>query len=133
MKTAVIGAVEYAISTAEDNTINARYISTGSMALGEGIICTGKAKGDTSNGFPGRYEIEYFGTDGNTVGIFDWEIERAGGAYRLVWKLQADGGFIPGKKGDIVFQGFGFPNNETSIVVAYWMTEEISSLFLGGA
>src|SRR5882762_8846986 len=61
---AVIGVVEYAISANETDVIEARYLSTGSMALDAGAICRGRAVGDTSNGFPGDYVISYYGVDG---------------------------------------------------------------------
>ena len=72
MQTLVIGAVEDRISADEKNVINALYLSTGSMSIQPGVVCSGRAVGDTSNGFPGQYVIQYFGTRGELVGEFDW-------------------------------------------------------------
>jgi hypothetical protein len=127
VSTSVIGAVEYRISTDEADCVEARYLSTGSMAQDAGIVCRGKAKGDTSNGFPGTYVIQYFGTNGDLVGEFDWAIEPVGEGFRLTWANKATNPTLPMEPGMRVFEGFGFPNSDRSIVVAYWMTEEASA------
>jgi hypothetical protein len=46
--TSVIGAVEYRVSADEENCVEARHLSTGSMSQDAGVICRGKAEGDTS-------------------------------------------------------------------------------------
>lgn len=132
MQTQVIGAVEYRISATEEDVIDARYLSTGSMGQQAGVICRGKAKGDTSSGFPGQYRIQYFGTDGALVGIFDLEIVPVGESFRLIWRNLAESPTLPGGPGSIVFEGFGFPNSETSIVVCYWMTEAAGAAMMAG-
>jgi hypothetical protein len=133
MQTLVIGAVEYRINAAEAGVINARYLSTASMQQASGKICLGKAIGDTSNGFPGTYVIQYFGTDGELVGEFDWSIARAGDGYRLTWRNRGVNRTIPVQEGDVVFEGFGFPNSEDSIVVTYWMSEQTSMAMMAAA
>ena len=130
MQTLVIGAVEYRISADEDNVINALYLSTGSMSIQPGVICRGRAVGDTSNGFPGQYVIQYFGTRGELVGEFDWQVEPVSDGYRLTWRNRKGNIAIPVDEGAVVFEGFGFPNSESSIVVAYWMTEQTSAAMM---
>ena len=130
MLTFVIGAVEYRISSDEKDVVTARYLSTGSMSIQPGTICRGRAVGDTSNGFPGHYIIQYFGTQGEFVGEFDWEIEPVGEGYRLTWRNRKGNLTIPVDEGAVVFEGFGFPNSDKSIVVTYWMTEATSTAML---
>jgi hypothetical protein len=126
LKTAGVGVVEYKISDEEKDVIDARYISSGSMAQSPGSICLGKAQGDTSNGFPGDYLIRYFDAEGRPVGDYDWHIEPIGEGYRLTWRNRA-GNALPTPPGAIVFEGFGFPNAERSIAVAYWLSEELTA------
>jgi hypothetical protein len=59
----MIGVVQYTISQEEPDTINAICLSTSKVSLRYTVICIGTAKGDTSNGFPGKYEITYWGGD----------------------------------------------------------------------
>jgi hypothetical protein len=129
----VIGAVEYRISDQEDNVITARYVSSGSMGQQAGVVCRGRAVGDTSNGFAGDYLIRYFGVDDHSVGDFDWHIESVGQAYRLTWRNRAENTFIPAAPGDIVFEGFGFANTDRSIVVAYWMVDKVAATLFAAA
>lgn len=117
MDTAVIGVVEYKISDTEAGVIDARYLSTGSMMFAEGVICRGRATGDTETGFPGTYVIQYRGVDEAPVGEFDWEIVPAGEGYRLYWRNRPDNAHIPVAAGDLVFEGFGFPTDERTIAV----------------
>ncbi|EUA10888.1 hypothetical protein I546_3431 [Mycobacterium kansasii 732] len=49
--TRIIGVGEYQISSEEAGVINARYVSSGSVRSSSGIG-SGRARGDTSNGFP---------------------------------------------------------------------------------
>jgi hypothetical protein len=126
VNTAVVGGVEYTISATEKDVIEARYLSTGSMALDAGVICRGRAVGDTSNGFPGDYVIGYYGVDGGHVGDFDWHIESIKEGHRLTWRNRKGNASIPVEPGGLVFEGFGFPNSDRSIVVAYWMVESAS-------
>jgi hypothetical protein len=60
LTTMLIGSVQYTISDTEENVVDAKYISMGSMAAKEGKLCRGRAVGDTSNGFPGDYVIQYY-------------------------------------------------------------------------
>jgi hypothetical protein len=126
IQTMLIGAVEYTISAAEKDVVTAKYISMGSMAARPGVICRGRAVGDTSNGFPGRYVIQYFDTDDVLAGEYDWHIEAVGQCFRLTWHARSGEPRLPAKAGDLLFEGLGFPNGERSIVVAYWFSDEIS-------
>ncbi|HEY3698886.1 MAG TPA: hypothetical protein VGK97_06105 [Spongiibacteraceae bacterium] len=130
IKTTAIGVVQYSISQTEPNTIDAIYLSTSNLAAGQPVICTGIAKGDTSNGFPGRYAITYLGPDGSVNGAFDWEIESVGDTFKLLWRMKKDGvPYIPGEEGMPVLQGIGIANSPTSIIVSYWTTPEIIVAF----
>jgi|SRR6516162_5621191 hypothetical protein len=95
------------------------------MVQSPGAICLGKARGDTSNGFPGDYQIRYFDTEGRPVGDYDWHIEPVGDCYRLTWRNRA-GNALPTPPGVVVFEGFGFPNTERSIAVAYWLSDALT-------
>jgi hypothetical protein len=130
VKAAVIGVVEYAISTNEKDVIEARYLSTGSMALDAGVICRGRAIGDTSNGFAGDYVISYYGVDGGHVGDFDWHIESIKDGHRLTWRNREGNALVPVEPSGLVFEGLGFPNTDRSIVVAYWMVESASEAMI---
>jgi hypothetical protein len=126
IKTPAIGVAQYSISQTEPDTITAIYVSTNSITLGPPVICTGRAKGDTSNGFPGRRTITYWGPDGVVNGIFDWEIEKIGDTFQLLWRMQKGGTpYLPGKVGMPILQGIGIANSATSIIASYWMTPQI--------
>jgi hypothetical protein len=127
IKTALIGAVEYTISAEETGVVNARYISSGSMDMDEGVVCRGRAVGDTSNGFPGDYHIQYFDVKGQLAAEYDWHIEPAGDCFRLTWRARPETNPLPVEAGGVTFEGFGFPNGERSIVVAYWMSAGVSA------
>ena len=127
IRTLLVGAVQYTISDEEKDVVNARYISSGSMAMREGTICRGRAVGDTSNGFPGDYVIQYFDVDGVLAGEYDWRIEPVGDCFRLTWRARPGEDRLPSEPGDVLYEGFGFPNSERSIVVAYWFTEQLSA------
>jgi hypothetical protein len=116
--TMVIGVCEYRLNTEEKDVIDARWIS--SDAVEKGTICRGRATGDTSNGFPGNYHIQYFGTEDELVGDLDLQIEPVGDAYRLIWRNRSDDVSAPG---EIAFEGFGFPTGDQSMVLTYWMAE----------
>lgn len=131
--TNVIGAVQYTISLREKDIVDAIFLSNGSMALRPGVLCRGRAVGDTSNGFPGDYVVSYYGADERHVGDFDWHIEPVAAAYRLTWRNREGNRLIPVPPGDLVFEGFGFPNGERSIVVAYWMVEKTSAAMRAAA
>jgi hypothetical protein len=127
IKTLLVGAVQYTISDEEKDVVTARYISSGSMAMRAGTICRGRAVGDTSNGFPGDYVIQYFDVDGVLAGEYDWRIEPVGDCFRLTWRARPGEARLPSQPGDLLYEGFGFPNSDRSIVVAYWFTESLSA------
>jgi hypothetical protein len=124
--TMLIGAVEYTISDTEKDVVTARYVSSGSMGMKPGTICRGRAVGDTSNGFPGDYVIQYFDVNDELAGTYDWHIEAVGDAFRLTWRARPGEDRLPSEPGDLLYEGFGFPNSDRSICVAYWFTEELS-------
>jgi hypothetical protein len=88
------------------------------MSIQPGVVCRGRAVGDTANGFAGQYVIQYFGTHGEFVGEFDWEVEPLGDGC-LTWHNRKGNIAIPVDEGAVVFEGFGLPNCENSIIVAY--------------
>ncbi|GLE52398.1 hypothetical protein ATCCBAA256_19670 [Mycobacterium montefiorense] len=118
--TAVIGVAEYRFNTEETDVIDARWISSNAVEE-DRTICRGRATGDTSNGFPGNYHVQYFGIEDELVGDFDLHIESVGGTYCLTWRNRADDNPTPG---EIAFQGVGFPTSDRSMVLTYWMVAE---------
>jgi hypothetical protein len=77
-----IGIVHYRIKN--ENEIDAVWYSS---RLGKKEIGKGIAIGDTSNGFPGEYEITYFDPDGNNTGTFDLKIIKSGLVHELYLSL----------------------------------------------
>jgi hypothetical protein len=118
--TAVVGVAEYRLNTGETDVIDARWISSDAVD-DDCRICQGHATGDTSNGFPGDYHIQYFGSEDELVGDLDLRIEPRGDAYRLTWRNRSDDDPTPG---EIAFEGIGFPTGEKSMVLTYWMVAE---------
>jgi hypothetical protein len=49
-----------------------------------------------------------------------------GDCFRLTWIARPGEQRLPCKTGDVLYEGFGFPNGERSIAVAYWFTEALS-------
>ena len=93
-----IGVVYYRIRST-GNAVDAVWYST---SLGTKDTGTGIAKGDTSNGFPGKYIITYFRPDGSEVGNFELTIEKTGPIYDLSWN----------KDGKQLFVGVGIDTSE---------------------
>ena len=89
-----IGVVHYTIG-AGGGTLDALWHSTRFPADRPG---TGIARGDTSNGFPGRYEITYFLPNGDVSAVLDLVIERSGAVYTLTYS----------KDGETLLTGIGF-------------------------
>lgn len=118
-----VGVVEYRI--VEPGLIHATYTSTFALDKGLKQVMTGEARGDTANGFPGKYNVRYKGFDGEINGDFDWEIVEDGDILRLYWRSRKGAPpFVDGEGGLLVHEGFGFRNSENSIVVTYWVTPE---------
>jgi hypothetical protein len=123
--TRLIGVGEYQLSTKEPDAINARFsTSAGSTA---GTIGSGRASGDTSNGFPGDYRVQYWDAAGLLTGDLDLRIEPAGDVYRLTWRHRSENVRLPAAIGEVVFEGIGFPTGESSLAIAYWMSEKVSA------
>lgn len=126
ISTRVIGVGEYHISNEQDGVINARYLSTAAMKSG-GAIGVGRARGDTSNGFPGDYRAQYFDAAGDLTGDLDLRIRRSGASYRLTWRHRRQNVSLPAAVGEVIFEGIGFPSGDRSMAVSYWMTEQVSA------
>ena len=58
---------------------------------------SGLAKGDTTNGWPGTYEITYFYPDGSVSAVLELEIEKKGDVYDLRYS----------KDGEVLLVGIG--------------------------
>jgi hypothetical protein len=126
INTILIGTIEYTISEDEPNVIRERYISSGSILMGPGEVCNGRAEGDTTYGFPGDYVIRTADATGELGGEYDLRIEAMGNCYKLLW-IARDEKRLPAAPGEILFEGFGFPSKDgKSIVGSYWITAEIS-------
>jgi hypothetical protein len=77
------------------------------------VIGTGIAKGDTSNGFPGKYDVTYSNADGNEVDSYDLKIEKTGSIYELFWR----------KDGELLFVGVGIETSD-GMAVGWRKTEQ---------
>ena len=125
INTRVIGLAEYRISAEEPGVITARYLTSGSRAIG-----SGRARGDTSGGlgaFVGHYRVQYFDAAGELTGDLDLHIQRAGEAYRLTWRHRRENVRLPVAIGDVVYQGIGFLTGEYAMAITYWMAEKLTS------
>ena len=93
-----IGVVYYRINSTR-NEIDAIWYSSrlNNKGIGKGV-----AKGDTSNGFPGNYDVIYFNPDGSESGTFDLKIEKTGPIYDLTWS----------KEGELLFIGVGIETSD---------------------
>jgi len=76
-----IGVIHYVIRP-EGGAIDAIWHSTRFDSDKQG---TGIAKGDTSNGFPGTYEITYYYPDGTVSAELELGIVKSGDVYRLTY------------------------------------------------
>lgn len=123
INTRMIGLGEYRISTKENDVINARYITADLGAQ----IGSGRATGDTSNGFPGDYRVQYFNAAGELTGDLDLRITAVADSYRLIWRHRRENVSLPVAVGEIVFEGIGFATSDTSMSLTYWMAEKVSS------
>jgi hypothetical protein len=130
MNTMVIGVCEYRISDKETDVIDAQWISSDAMDRLDGAICSGRARGDTSNGFPGDYHVQYFDAEGELTGDLDLHIEPVGQSYGLTWRNRAENAGLPAASGEVVFEGIGFPSGDKSMILAYWMAETSSRISL---
>lgn len=88
-----IGVVFYTIRP-EGGLIDAVWHSTRFEAGEPG---TGIARGDTSNGFPGTYDITYYYPDGRVSAELELGISKTGNTYKLTYS----------KDGEILLAGVG--------------------------
>ena len=63
---------------------------------------TGLARGDTSNGFAGEYEITYYYPDGTVSAELDLRIEKSGEIYDLYYL----------KDGEVLLRGVGIETSD---------------------
>ena len=124
INTRLIGVGDYQISTEETDVINARFSTSGPMG---GTLGSGRARGDTSNGFPGDYRVQYLDAAGLLTGDLDLHIEAAGDVYQLTWRHRSENVALPAAIGEVVFEGVGIATSDTSIAIAYWMSEKVSA------
>ncbi|MCP5084290.1 MAG: hypothetical protein GY948_21590 [Alphaproteobacteria bacterium] len=76
-----IGVVHYVIRP-EGGVIDAVWHSTRFASDKQG---TGIARGDTSNGFPGTYDVTYYRPDGTISAELELSIEKEGEIYTLTF------------------------------------------------
>ena len=74
-----IGVVHY-VMRPEGGVIDAVYYTT---RLDESRPGTGVARGNTSNGFPGTYDITYYYPNGDKAIDLELVIEKEGGIYKF--------------------------------------------------
>ena len=103
-----IGVVTYRI-LAEGDKIEATWYSSRHADKGCG---TGLAVGDTSNGFPGNYEITYRYANGQVSAELELEIEQHGQAYNFYYR----------KDGKLLMVGVGVETAE-GLAGGYRMVE----------
>lgn len=123
INTRVIGLAEYQISAEEPGVITARFLTAGSA----GAMGTGRAIGDTSNGFPGDYHVRYFDATNKLVGDLDLRIEAVGESYHMTWRHRRDNVRLPALAGEVIFEGIGFPTGERTLALTYWMSQKLSA------
>lgn len=119
ISTRVIGAAEYRINAAE-GVIDARYTTS------DGATGTGRARGNTSDGFPGSYRVQYFDAAGRLTGDLDLRIRPVSGSYQLTWRQRRENVALPIGIDEVVYEGIGFQTSDTTMAIAYWMTEKVS-------
>ncbi|MCV7198114.1 hypothetical protein [Mycobacterium angelicum] len=123
INTRVIGLAEYEISSEEPDVITARYLTFGSA----GAMGSGRAVGDTSNGFPGDYHVQYFDADGKMAGDLDLHIASVGESFQLTWRHRRENVRLPALAGEVIFEGIGFPTGERTMALTYWMSQKLSA------
>jgi hypothetical protein len=126
INTRLIGVAEYEISTEQTDVITARFSTSGSP---EPTIGSGRARGDTSNGFPGDYRVQYWDAAGLLTGDLDLHVESSGAGYRLTWRHRRENVRLPAAIGEVVFEGIGFATGERSMAIAYWMSDKVSAAY----
>ncbi len=81
-----IGVVHY-VMRAEGGVLDAVWHSSRFDTNRQG---TGVARGDTSNGFPGTYDITYFYPDGTVSAELVLDIRKDGDVYNMVYSKDDD-------------------------------------------
>jgi hypothetical protein len=119
ISTRAIGAAEYRINTGA-GVIDARYTTS------EGATGTGRATGNPAGGFPGSYRVQYFDAEGRLTGDLDLRIQPIRGSYQLTWRHRRENVSLPIGIDEVVYEGIGFQTSDTTMAIAYWMTEKVS-------
>lgn len=122
INTRVIGLAEYRISATQSGMLTARYLVSDSRSVG-----TGRAVGDTSDGFGGHYRIQYFDAAGELTGDLDLHIQQTGESYRLTWRHRPENVRLPVAIGDVVYEGIGFLTDEAAMAISYWCSDELTA------
>ncbi|MDT5140337.1 MAG: hypothetical protein QOD58_4599 [Mycobacterium sp.] len=122
INTRIIGLGEYRLSADEPGVLMARYITSASRAIG-----SGRARGDTSDGFAGHYRIQYFDAAGELTGDLDLNIQQTGESYRLTWRHRRENVRLPVAVGDVVYEGIGLLTDDNTMAITYWMSEKLAA------
>jgi hypothetical protein len=120
INTRVVGVGEYRISAAEAGVIDARYTTS------DGVGGFGRAWGNTLDGFAGSYRVQYFDAAGKLTGHLDLRIQPDGDSYRLTWRHRQDNVPLPVGVGEVVYEGVGLQTGDTTMALAYWMSDRVS-------
>jgi hypothetical protein len=122
INTRIIGLADYRISAGEPGVVKARYLSSASRAIG-----SGRARGDTSDGFAGHYRIQCFDAASDLTGDLDLRIQQTGESYRLTWQHRRENVRLPVAVGDVVYEGIGRLTGENTMAITYWMSEKLGA------
>jgi hypothetical protein len=122
INTRIIGLGEYRISADEPGVVKARYITSASREIG-----SGRARGDTSDGFAGHYRIQYFDAPGELIGDLDLHIQQTGESYRLTWRHRRENVRLPVAVGDVVYEGIGLLTGSNTMAITHWMSEKLGA------
>ena len=122
INTRIIGLGEYRISADEPGVVTARYITSAARAIG-----SGRARGDTSDGFADHYRIQYFDAAGELTGDLDLHIQQTGESYRLTWRHRRENVRLPVAVGDVVYEGIGLLTGDDTMAITYWMSEKLAA------
>ena len=97
------------------------------VAAHSSAIGSGRATGDTSNGFPGDYHVQYFDAAGKLTGDLDLRIQTVRDSYKLTWRHRRENVSLPAAIGEVVYEGIGFRTGDRTMALTYWLSEKVSS------